>query len=63
MQAQEQIQDFSQNVFFIAEDMKKIYPSTRLRLYHPDVQSRLSQQVTCRMALVLSEPCCNASIA
>ena len=33
MRAQKQIEDFSQNLFFIAEDMKKIYLSTRLRLY------------------------------
>jgi hypothetical protein len=54
---------FAESIFS-AEDMKTTYASTRLRLYpYKDVRSRLSQQVTCRMALVLWESCCNASIA
>jgi hypothetical protein len=54
---------FAESIFS-AEDMKTTYASTRLRLYpYKDVRSRLSQQVTCRMALVLSVSCCNAFIA
>jgi len=64
MGTQKDFRLFRRAYLFLKKSMKKNDASTHLRLYpHTDGQSRLSQQVTCRMALVLSESCCKASIA